>query len=158
MVLAYLCRWKKKEGLQIDEAVENSKQSSAATTIKNTGRPSGTTSDAINDDLKRKELAKDRMAILYAQEKKNKGRVRDGHFQQIHNSVVKELGISDPKFKVSIKTIQSRVLRQSYKVESANNPLPVKEIEPVLLQICIWKQEAGHQSPPQKVFNLPIHS
>ena len=86
------------------------------------------------------------MAFLYAKERKsNNGKLKHGAFKQIHDGVVKELGISDPNFKVNVKTIRRRV-RHNNSTPVAKSP--VVQIEPIVLQMAIWKQEAGQPMTP----------
>ena len=92
-----------------------------------------------------KVRAKYEMAILYdAERRANNGYLKHGSFKKIHDSVIQNLGINDPNFKVSVKSIRSRVYRNSSTVNNAlNQPIPTHDIEKVLLQISMWKQEAG---------------
>jgi LEA14-like dessication related protein len=92
----------------------------------NGGRPAGSTNEHIQTSLDLKMRAKDEMAILYdAEKKRNGGSLKRGSFKDIHQCVIQRLGINDPNFKVSVKSIQTRVYRNSLTVDEFQNQ-PVK--------------------------------
>ena len=111
----------------------------------NGGRPAGSTNKHIQVSPDLKVRAKYEMDILYdAERRADHGSLKHGSFKKIHDSVIQKLGINDPNFKVSVKSIRSCVYRNSLTVNKAlNQPIPTHDIEKVLLQISMWKQEAG---------------
>lgn len=61
----------------------------------------------------------------------------------IHDSVINDLGLGGKGFSVNVKTTQSRIEHKSLRVNSAHNQYsPMVRVEPVILQIVKWKQEA----------------
>eukprot|EP00979_Chaetoceros_neogracilis_P007592 scaffold1603_cov252-Chaetoceros_neogracile.AAC.2 len=59
------------------------------------------------------------------EKKRNGGSLKRGSFKDIHQCVIQRLGINDPNFKVSVKSIQTRVYRNSLTVDEFQNQ-PVK--------------------------------
>ena len=147
MVYGYLKRIRKKDKAFIDSAInkEKSPTSSTATSDKLVGRPIGLTHKIIHEEINKKAKARDNIAILYAKERVINGGVLPRHkYKQIHDTVIAELEITDKNFNIKSETIRSRVKRKALEVTpSQNQDLPVAEIEPVLLQLAVWKQQAG---------------
>ena len=153
MVYGYLRRMKAKEAKYIKMAIEkntNTNSNSLAICNNHGGRPEGSTTKQIDYTKTQKEKAIDDISILYAAEKKaNNGSLKRGSYKKIHNLVISKLGIKDKDFKVNIRTVQTRITRNSLVVNSSQNKMsPVHEIEPVILQVCLWKQEAGQPITP----------
>jgi hypothetical protein len=120
------------------------------------GRTKGSTNEVKNEDTIKKERAKDLMAAKYLTLKvQNNGTFPKGAFKKIHDSIIEELSIRDKNFNVSMETIRTRVKRKKLVVDkSCGNLSPVEEIEPVLLQFAIWKQEAGQPITPTEGLQL----
>ena len=115
------------------------------------GRPEGSTNKMIQSTINLKEMAKDEIAILYAQKRlANNGHLKRGSYKMIHDSVMQKLGIIDKTFVVNVRSIQSRIRRNSLVVSRQNNVSPVADIEPILLQVTLWKQQAGQPITPSE--------
>ena len=113
--------------------------------IKKGGRPKGSTAASKVDIQNKIELAKDRISIIYKYRKDdNNGLLKNGDYKKIHDSVLKDLGIDDQDIAINPRCIQQRVLRNSLTVDnSCNQQSPLLSIEPILLRISLWKQDAG---------------
>ena len=90
------------------------------------------------------------MAILYETSRnENGGSLKRGSFKKIHDTVLNSLGIHDKGLLISVHCIKIRVLRNSLTVDAqCNQKSPMAQIEPVLLQISLWKQDAGQPITP----------
>ena len=114
------------------------------------GRPKGSTllkASKLLDDL---AIAKNEIAILYSKEReKNGGKLKAGRYKEIHDFVFSKYNLTDPGLSISVESIRSRVKRKSLVVDKlSNQDSPMKSVEPALLQIVLWKQEAGQPVTP----------
>ena len=67
----------------------------------------------------------------------------------MHDEVITRLEITDTSFTVPYHTIYRRFSCQSITVNKhSNNESPLAQIEPVILQLVVWKQEAGQPVTP----------
>ena len=72
------------------------------------------------------------------------GDQNETHLTAIHELVLKELDLDNAIVTISWKTIKSRLAHCSLSVDKQNNKITaLRKIEPVLVQVAIWKQEAG---------------
>ena len=112
-------------------------------TNNNGGRPKGTrVKSKINIEAK-KELARNEIAKLCSQAKNdNYGRLARHKYKEIHDTVLETIGINDG-FSVPFRLIQSRLRRNKLVVLSTDTYSPLAPVEPVIMQIVVWKQEAG---------------
>ena len=120
------------------------------------GRPKGSTTVSKLDIRKKIELAKNQIAILYtASRDKNGGSLKRGTYKAIHDSVLNELGITDEEASIMVVCIRRRICRNSLTVDAQrNNKSPLQSIEPILLQIALWKNAAGQPITPTEGLNL----
>ena len=118
------------------------------------GRPVGSSRVSIMDHKCKLELATEQIATSYLEERqKNGGTLKRGMFKIIHDEVIKSLDLHDTKIKQ--RTILSRIYRNALHVNSCQNQTaPLLPIEPFLLQIAMWKQEAGQPITPSEGIQL----
>ena len=116
----------------------------ATAAVNSGGRPRGCTAISIIDRNKKIEIAKDRIAILCSAEKnKNEGCLKRGSYQKIHQAVIKDLQLPNTCV-INRECIKSRLRRQSLHVDAQKNKTtPLLEVEPLLVQFALWKQEAN---------------
>ena len=77
-----------------------------------------------------------------------------GEYKDIHKFVVAKLGIVGD-FNAPINSIRNRAHRKSLTVHgSQNQHSPVAAIEPIILRIVVWKQEAGQPITPTEGLQL----
>ena len=114
-----------------------------------TGRPKGTSAVSILDNESKKEEATNKIAINYqAARAANGGVLKRGTFKKIHDTVMADLQLN---FTIKQKTIISRLNRNSLSVNKQNNKTtPLFQIESLLLQISLWKQDAGQPITPSE--------
>ena len=112
------------------------------TTTDKGGRPIGSSRVTINENLSKIEIATEKLAILYQDERiKNVGSLKRGMFKIIHDDVITSMGLGNSIIKY--RTILSCLARNSLQVDICNNKtVPLLPIEPLLLQIAHWKQDA----------------
>ena len=121
-------------------------------TNKNGGRPIGSTTISKLDLEKKILLAKNEISILYrSMRADNNGVLQWGTYNTIHDKVLKQLDIHNMGVSISIRCMQQRVLRQSIVVDVSNNQKsPLQDIEPILVQLALWKQDAGQPITPSE--------
>ncbi|CAJ1929012.1 unnamed protein product [Cylindrotheca closterium] len=111
---------------------------------KKVGRPKGSTKQANKDVAKKKDLAKivltERYANAMAAAKPK--RLTKGAYGKIHDAVMEELGLGGTDFLIPKTTIQSRV--RGNKIATKRGPVsPVAAFEPYILNIALYRQQAG---------------
>ena len=123
------------------------------------GRPVGSTVSNILDLDSKKRMAANDIATLclLAQQNNKNGRLKRNEYKIIHNRIISKYNINeiDPDYSISKSTIDTRIRRKSLSVDAHNNQQsPIAEIEPILNQIVLWKQEAGQPITPTKGLEL----
>ena len=74
-------------------------------------------------------------------------------YKIIHDNVIKSIGLGNSTIKH--RTILSCLARNSLQVDICNKKTaPLFPIEPLLLQIALWKQDAGQSITPAKGMEL----
>ena len=118
------------------------------------GRPVGSSRVSRIDYKCKVELATEKIATSYLEERiKNGGTLKRGMFKVIHDKAINSLGLHDTIIKQ--RTILSRIYRNSLHVNTCQNQTaPLLPIEPFLLQIAMWKQEAGQPITPSEGIQL----
>ena len=87
------------------------------------------------------------------QELKNGGSLKRGMFKTIHSNIMIRMGLTNTTIKQ--RTIISRISRNSFHVDNCNNQTsPLLPIEPLLLQIALWKQDMGQPITPSEGIEL----
>ena len=117
----------------------------------NGGRPKGATVKSKLDVEAKEELARNQIANLCLQARKdNNGRLARHKYKEIHDGVIKTLCLNEA-FSVSFELIKSR-LRRNRQVLMTRGGVssPLAPIEPVVMQIVVWKQEAGQPITPKE--------
>ena len=106
-------------------------------------RPCGSSRATKRENVTKIEMATEQIAILYQAERiKNGGSLKRGMFKIIYDKVITSMGLGNSTIKQ--RTILSRIARNSLQVDtSQNKTTPLLSIEPLLLQIALWKQDAG---------------
>jgi hypothetical protein len=109
------------------------------------GRPKGSTAIKAKQSLGvKKKRAIDEVAISYLKEKvKCQGKVPDGSFQKICQTVHDEFKIPLDSLKIKKDTILSRVTRKSLHVKTQGVRSPMEQVETIISEFALWKQEAG---------------
>jgi hypothetical protein len=108
------------------------------------GRPKGSTAKAKQNLKKMKKRAIDEVASCYLKEKvKNGGKVPNGAFKTVVHKVLDAFNIPGARLDINQHTILSRIGRQSLQVNSRGVKSPMEEVEPVIYEFALWKQEAG---------------
>ena len=76
-------------------------------------------------------------------------------YKTIHDSVLNEFGIVKGKKTIMPACIRKQIIRKSLTVEAQyNNKSPLQSIEPILLQITLWKNPTRQPITPTEVQNL----
>ena len=138
-------------------SVYTSQDSEVGDELNKGGRPKGSTTVSKLDIKQKIEAAKNEIVILYkASKDKQVGRLKMGTYQIIHNAVFHELGIPvNNKTTISYECIRKRIFRNNLSVDAhRNNKFPMAPIEPILLQITLWKQSAGQPITPTEGLSL----
>ena len=150
MVNGCIRRIKKREETSVVMVPSSSNNAIVVYTNKKSGRPKGSTEVSKLSLENNIQLAKDRMVILYETSRnENGGSLKRGSFKKIHDTVLTSLGIHDKGLSISVRCIKTRVLRNSLTVDAqCNQKSPMAQIEPILLQISLWKQDAGQPITP----------
>ena len=94
---------------------------------------------------------------VISQQKNANGRLKRNEYKRIHDDVLirHKLNELDPHYSVSKSSIDSRIRRKSLVVNEYNNQQsPIAEVEPVLLQIVLWKQAACQPITPTEGLEL----
>ena len=108
------------------------------------GRPKGTTAKAKQNLNEMKKRAIDEVALSYLKaEVKNGGKVPNGAFKTIVHEVLDAFNIPEARVDIKPRTILSRISRQLLQVSSRGVKSPMEEVEPVIYEFALWKQEAG---------------
>ena len=108
------------------------------------GRPKGSTARAKQNLKEMKKRAIDEVASCYLKEKvKNGGKVPYGSFKTVVHKVLDAFNIPGPRLDINQHTILSRISRKSLQVNSRGVKSPMEEVEPVIYEFALWKQEAG---------------
>jgi hypothetical protein len=108
------------------------------------GRPKGSTAKAKQSLDVKKKRAIDEVAISDSKEKvKFQGKVPDGLFQKICQKVHDDFNIHLDSLKRKKQTILSRVAWNSLHVKSRGARSPMAQVEPIIFEFALWKQEAG---------------
>ena len=120
----------------------------------NVGRPKGTTVQQTKLIEEKIIEAKNRISVLcYEKRKKSASkRMERNSYKQIHDSVLKTIGLDTilPSFSIPWKTINSRLMRNRPIVNgpNVNKKSPMETIEPIILQFVLWKEEANQPITP----------
>lgn len=119
------------------------------------GRPMGSSRIAVLDNISKIAIATENIAILYQAERiLNGGSLKHGRFKVIHDDVTRKIGPSNTTIKQ--RTILSCI---SLFVDQCNNrTAPLLQIESLILQIALWKQDAGQPITPVEGVELAISS
>ncbi len=108
------------------------------------GRPKGSTARAKQNLKEMKKRAIDEVASCYLKEKvKNGGKVPNGSFKTVVHKVLDAFNIPGARLDINQHTILSRISRKSLQVNSRGGKSPMEEVEPVIYEFALWKQEAG---------------
>jgi len=124
------------------------------------GRPKG--SGVQNKILLENKImeAKNRIAVLCDKKRKQskKGKLEKNEYKKIHDDTLKDIGLDKmmPTFSVPWKTINTRLLRKRLVItgRNVNKKSPMAAIEPVILQVVLWKQEANQPITPTEGLQL----
>ena len=71
-------------------------------------------------------------------------KLKAGQYKKIHDFICFKYDIMDPVLSISVESIRSPIKRKTLVVDKLlNQASSMKSVEPALLQIVLWKQEAG---------------
>jgi hypothetical protein len=91
-----------------------------------------------------KKRAIDEVALSYVKAKvKNGGKLPNGAFKTIVDEVLDAFNIPEATLDIKQRTILSCISLQSLEVNSWGVKSPIEEVEPVIYECALWKQEAG---------------
>ena len=119
------------------------------------GHPKGTTNESKKTLNERKKLARHEIERRVKQARlstTNKQRLSPGTYNNIHDVVIEEMGLSNTGFSVSQNTTKDRIRYE--RADKKGNVSPAIDLEPVIVSFAMQRQEAGQPMKPSEVISF----
>ena len=142
-------RIRKKNQASVEEVQQETSNNGSA------GRPKGTTNEAKTTIVKKTAQATVLLTERYrkAQQECEASRLPPGSYNTMHANILEEVGLGGSGISISKNTIKNRIQKNTLK--TTRGPVsPAQAIEPYLLTIAAWRQDAGQPMKKSEMIKL----